>query len=363
MTAQTINQDQAQAMADRVFGAGIEALDILNIYIGDRLGLYTALQARPSLTPLELAEHAGIHQRYAREWLEQQAVTGILLVDDVAAAEGLRQYSLPAAHAAALTDPESPFSVAPLARALVSVAQTLPKVLDAFRSGGGVPWGDYGADGIEGQGDFNRPWIMRSLATEYLPAIPDVHLRLTTGARVAELACGVGWPCIAIAKAYPNVTADGFDFDGPSIELARGFALQHGVQGRVTFHQRDTADPSLKGEYDLVLIVEALHDLAQPVETLQTVHRLLRPGGVAIVADERTADQFTAPGDAVERFLYGVSTLLCLPAGMADQPSAATGTVIRPDTVRRYAREAGFPGAEEITAIEHPLLRFYRLQG
>lgn len=252
--------------------------------------------------------------------------------------------------------------MAPLARLLVAVAHALPRLLHAYPTGGGVAWGTFGADAIEAQGNFNRPWILRQLTSEFLPAVPDVHQRLVQGARVAEFACGVGWASIAIAKAYPKATVHGFDVDGPSIGLARQFAADHGVAGRVRFERRDVAGGPLAGRYDFVLMIEALHDLARPVEALQTIRQALKPGGVAIVADERTAETFTVPGDEVERVFYGFSILCCLPAGMAEQPSAGTGTVMRPATMQRYAQQAGFASATEITAIDHPFLRFYRLQ-
>jgi 2-polyprenyl-3-methyl-5-hydroxy-6-metoxy-1,4-benzoquinol methylase len=128
----------------------------------------------------------------------------------------------------------------------------------------------------------------------------------------------------------------------------------------VKFHARDAADTGADGQYDLVVVVEAIHDLARPVEALSAIRGLLAPGGTALVLDERVAEVFTAPGDELERLFYGVSFLLCLPAGMADQPSAATGTVMRPSTMRKYASEAGFRDMQ-ILDIEHPTLRYYRL--
>jgi 2-polyprenyl-3-methyl-5-hydroxy-6-metoxy-1,4-benzoquinol methylase len=206
----------------------------------------------------------------------------------------------------------------------------------------------------------------------WLPAIPglDAHLRRTSGARprVADIACGGGWSSIAIALAYPAVEVDGYDLDAPSIALARDNAAARGVADRVRFHVADAADAadaapdaSPDGPYDLVLICEALHDLSDPVGALRTMRRLVAPGGTVLVVDERVAETFTAPGDDLERLMYGFSVLCCLPNGLAEQPSAATGTVMRPDTLRRYAAAAGFD-AVEILPIEHDLFRLYRLR-
>lgn len=357
------NEERTGALVGRLFEAALGAVDMVSVNLGDRLGLYRSLADAGPSTASELAARTGIHERYAQEWLEQQAVTGILEVDDPATEDRGRSYSLPAAHAEALIDLDSLYSISPLARAFVSAIQTLPQVMEAFRTGGGVPWSDYGPDMIESQGDFNRAWILHLLGTEYLPSIPDVDARLRADppARVADVACGVGWASVAIARAYPNVTVDGFDPDEHSIEIARRLAEESGVQDRVRFEARDAASLASEGPYDLAVVIEAIHDLSQPVEVLAGIRQALGPNGTLIVADEKVGERFTAPGDAVERLMYGFSFLVCLPAGMAEQPSAGTGTVMRPDTLRRFAREAGFAKADVLEQVEHDFLRFYRL--
>ncbi len=351
-----------EALVARLFSANIAMMDVLSVYIGDRLGLYRTLAELGSATSVDLATRAGIHPRYAREWLEQQAATGILQVELADGQGEHRRFSLPAAHAEPLVDLDSPLSITPLGRSLVACARVLPALLQAYRSGGGVPWSDYGADMIEAQGDFNRPWLQRSLGTEYLPAIPDVDARLRAdpAARVADVACGVGWAGIAIAKAYPKVTVEGFDPDESSVELARENAARAGVADRVTFQAMDASELRPPAPYDLAVVIESIHDMSRPVEVLAAMHRSLAADGAAIIADERAAESFTAPADEVERLLYGFSILCCLPAGMAEEPSAATGTVMRPDTLRRYAEEAGFRSVE-VLDLEHDLMRFYRL--
>ena len=132
-------------------------------------------------------------------------------------------------------------------------------------------------DMIESQGDFNRPWLVNSFGSEILPAIPDVHRRLRADppARVADVACGVGWAAIAIAKAYPNVRVDGFDLDPSSIELARANAAAAGVAERVTFEVRDIGTVA-DGTYDVAVIIEGVHDMSQPVGVLAAIRRALR---------------------------------------------------------------------------------------
>jgi 2-polyprenyl-3-methyl-5-hydroxy-6-metoxy-1,4-benzoquinol methylase len=351
--------DQARdAFVERLFTAALGTMDVFTVYLGDRLGLYRVLADGDPLTSRELAERAGINARYAREWLEQQAASGIVKVDDAAKPELERRFSLPPEHAEALVDPESPFAMAALCRALTAIGGGLPKLVEVYRTGEGVSL--EGVDAVEAQGDFNRPWLVRSLASEYLPLVPDVHAKLQAGARVADVACGVGWAAISIARGYPATTVDGFDFDQPAIERARDHARAAGVADRVTFQTRDGADTSLTERYDLAVIVEALHDMSRPVDVLAAVRGMLAPGGTLIVADERVADAFYAPTDDIERLLYGYSVLDCLPAGMVSKPSAETGTVMRLATLRRYASEAGF-AETTVLPIEHDFLRFYRL--
>jgi 2-polyprenyl-3-methyl-5-hydroxy-6-metoxy-1,4-benzoquinol methylase len=361
--ADQTDEDTTGALVGRLFEAALGAVDLLSVYLGDRLGLYRALLDAGESTSAELASRAGIHERYAREWLEQQAVTGILDVEDAIKADGERRYSLPPAHAEALINLDSMFSISPLARTFVAATQALPKVMEAFRTGGGVEWSDFGPDMIESQGDFNRPWLRNLLGMAYLPSVPDVHSRLQADppARVADVACGVGWASIAMARAYPRARIDGFDPDERSIEIARRLADDAGVGDRVRFEVRDGASVGDEGPYDLAIVIESIHDLARPVQVLASIRQGLGSGGTLIVADEKVGESFTAPGDAVERLMYGFSFLVCLPSGLSEQPSAATGTVMRPDTLRRYAAEAGFKRVEILDQVEHDFLRFYRL--
>ena len=339
-------------------------MDLFAVYLGDRLGYYRALAEGGPATAGELAARTGTAERYAREWLEQQAVTGILACDNPDAAASERRYRLPDGYAAVLVDPDSPTAMAPMAQIFAGCVKPLPQILEAFRTGGGVPYEEYGADLAEGQAGTTRPQFRHLLAQEWLPAMPDVHARLRAEppARVADVGMGLGWSSIAIARAYPTVRVDGFDLDAASVAAARANAESEGVADRVAFHARDAGDPDLAGRYDLALAVECVHDMSDPVAVLGAMRRLVGEGGTVLVVDEKVADRFVAPGDDVERYMYGFSVLHCLPVGMVEQPSAATGTVMREATMRRYAEEAGFR-AVDVLPIEHDFFRFYRLTG
>jgi SAM-dependent methyltransferase len=349
------------ALVGRLFEAALGTFDLAALHVGERLGLYAALAGGP-LAAGELAAATGTAPRYVREWLEQQAVTGILAVDDADAGEDERRYSLPDGHREVLLDPESLAFMAPVARAMMGITAQTPRLLDVFRSGAGLSWEAYGADIREAAASMNRPLFTNLLGPEWLASIPEVDARLRSDppARVADIAVGGGWSAIAMARAYPKIRVDGLDRDPGSIELARANLATTEVADRVTFAVRDAADPGLAGLYDLATIFEAVHDFSQPVAVLHAVRNLLAPGASLLVADERVAERFTAPGDPVERFQYGWSLLLCLPNGLADDPSVGTGTVMRPDVLRQYATDAGFTRVD-VLPIEADFWRFYRL--
>jgi 2-polyprenyl-3-methyl-5-hydroxy-6-metoxy-1,4-benzoquinol methylase len=357
-TDQAREDRRRDELARRLMDAVLGALDLQAVYLGDRLGLYRALADGGPATAPELAERAGIHPRYAREWLEHQAVGAFLDVADVTAEPDERRYSLPVGHQAVLIDPESPSLVAPLSRALIASARAMPDLLDAYRTGAGTT--DTSADNVESQEAMNRPQFAHHIG-EWIDALPDIAARLRSGkGRVADIACGTGWSSISMAKHFPGVAVDGIDVDEGSIARAKAHAAEEGVDGRVSFLSANAAAAQGDGRYDLVTIFEALHDMARPVEVLTTARGLLAPGGAVLIADERVAEKFTAPGDETDRLSYGYSLTSCLPHGLADQPSVGTGTVLRPAALEAMARDAGFRGFT-ILPTEHDNFRFYRL--
>src|SRR5918992_1138203 len=347
------------ALVERLFEGVLGMTDVYTVYMGDRLGIYGVL-AEGKDSEEEIAEATSINRRYLREWLEQQAVTGIIEVDDPSRPPEERRYRLPEGYHEVLVDRDSPAYMAAFARMMAGIARPLPRVLEAFRSGAGIPYADFDPDFLEGQGEMNRVQFVNFLASDWMPGLPDVHERLQSGGRVADVACGTGWSTIALARAYPQAEVHGLDLDEASIELASENAAREGMD--VPFEVRDAADPGLSGRYDLVTCFEAVHDMARPVDSLRGMRSLLADGGVLLIADERVAEEFTAPGDEVERVMYGFSVFHCLAVGREEQPSAATGTAMRVGTLRGYAEEAGF-ARFEVLPIENDFWRFYRLEG
>jgi 2-polyprenyl-3-methyl-5-hydroxy-6-metoxy-1,4-benzoquinol methylase len=301
------------ALVERLFMNAIGAFDLFSVYLGDALGLYRTLADKGQLTSAELAEAAGVHERYAREWLEQQAASELL---EVQGDEEERRFRLPEGHDEALLDVSSLNYVAPMARAVLASIRPVDALLAAFRSGDGVPYADYGENLHEAQAAFTRPLFENLLGKEWLPSVPELHERLLADppARVADVACGQGRSSIELARAYPKVLVDGIDSDRASIERARENLAGTGLEERVAFRERDAADAGLAGRYDLVTIFEALHDMSYPVDVLRAARGLLADGGLVFVGDERTEDGFTAPGGRDRTSLLRLQRLP-LPAG------------------------------------------------
>ena len=357
----TETAQQTQAMVDKVFASALGGVETITIAIGDRLGYYKALDGK-DMTSSQLASATGTHERYAREWLEQQAVCGYLdVVADGAAQE--RRFALAPGVGDALAHPDALTTMAPLARMLAAAGAQWTRIADGARSGEGLGWREYGVDMRESQADINAPPLRMLLADAWLSSgLPALYRRLDAGEplRIADVGCGAGWASIGLATRFPNVTVDAYDVDPASIELARRNIDEAGLTRRVRVVGQDLTEDAPSAEYDLAVAVECIHDMPHPVPVLAAMRAMVRSDGAVLVIDEKVADEFTAPGDDVERLMYGYSVLVCLPDAMSGNPTGATGTVIRRSIMEGYARDAGFSSIE-VLPVEHDVWRFYRL--
>jgi SAM-dependent methyltransferase len=338
--------------------------EMLVVYLGLRLGLYETLADGEPVNAARLAERAGIAPRYAREWLEQQAVAGVLTVEDASKPAEERMFSLPSGHASVLTAAATDAAFSALAvLPLGAVAGALPHLLAAYRTGDGVADEAFGDDWRHGHAAANRAMFRHDLPAWIETLLPDVHATLgEPGRRVADVACGAGWAAISLAQAYPHLWVDGLDVDEPTVRLADRNARDAGVDGRVRFAVRDAADGDGDGGYDLVCLFDALHEMPRPVEVLRACRALRADDGAVLILEAAVAPQFIAPGDEIERFQYCTSLLHCLPAALSGPGAAGTGTVLRTDTVRTLAAEAGF-GAVTVLPMDDRFHRLYRLVG
>jgi 2-polyprenyl-3-methyl-5-hydroxy-6-metoxy-1,4-benzoquinol methylase len=328
-----------------IFGAGLGLFEIAIVCLGVRLGLYRALAEIGPSTSATLASVTDLDERYIREWLQAQA----------GRATSPRMGQSSPRHD----------SFSPTARTRRWWMRPIrPLLIEAFRTGDGVPYAAYGTEAVTVQAARNRPAYVNSLVAQWLSAIPDIAAQLadaTRPARVADLCCGVGWSTIELAKAYPHLRIDGLDGDETSIAAARRNAEDHGVAARVNFEVRDISTPGgLAGHYDIIMIFEAVHDLAHPVEALGNIRAALTPGATLLVMDERITEEWTAPGDEVDRFFANASVLWCLPQGRTDATADPVGALLRPAKLRELAERAGY-SRTEVAPIDHPFFRFYRL--
>ena len=348
----------ADEFAERLFGSTLATAETMSVYLGERLGWYRCLAESGPLTADGLAERTDTNARYAREWLEMQSAFGIL---DADLTTRPHTFAISPGVAEVLTDTTSLSYLGALPRMFAASARHLPELLDAYRNGGGVSWETLGADARECQADLNRPWFDARLAPA-LAGVEAVHERLSRpGARIADVGFGAGHSTIALARAYPEATFIGLDVDEASVRMARAHAEAAGVTDRVTFLVADGDEAAAHGPFDAAFAFECLHDMPRPVEVLAAVRRALAPGASLIVMDEAVSDEFDGPADDLDKIMYGFSLLVCLPDSMSSPPSAATGTVFRPSTLRRYAHDAGYAGVTVLPIEDFSFFRFYEL--
>ena len=360
-----------EAFADTVFQAVLGAQLVQTAYLGYKLGWYQALNenSRPDgMTPVELAAATSSSRRYAREWLEQQTVAGWILCSNPKEEDpDARRFHLPKAHAEVLTNTLAMDYMMPFPVIQAAWGKEIDKVADAYRNDTGVSWEEMNLDVKEQQAASNRPFFLQSL-----PKLLEEHLdetiikRLNTvGGKVADIGIGYGWSSIGIAKHFPCVSVDGYDLDEHSIQAARRNIADADLESRVTVHCEDAAT-SIRSKdfkpYDLVMALECIHDLNDPISVLQTMRLMSGEEGTVIVMDERVAEDFSKAIDnnPVEQAMYGFSCMCCLADGKSRPNSVETGTVMRPKLFRMYAQQAGFRDIE-ILPIEHAFFRFYKL--
>ncbi|MFQ5907258.1 MAG: class I SAM-dependent methyltransferase [Thermoplasmata archaeon] len=347
----TTSEDLAERIAQEINGA----MSAMTLYIGHRLGLFEALEETGPTTAPGLARRTGLSERYILEWLSALSAGGYLTYDPDSS-----DFSLPQAHREALLDAESPVYALPFVRFPVSIAAALPGVIEAFKTGGGVPYEAYGHEFVGAQGLQSRYTFLHELAEQWIGAMPDVRDRLAAGGRALEVGCGVGWAAIGLAHGFPAATIDAVDPDATSIRAARQNVESEGLSDRIDLHESIIEEAGLEGPYDLVAAFEVLHDLPYPVKGLKRMRELASPGGTVLIVDEAVEDSLEENANFMGHLFYNFSVLHCLPQSMTAPNSAGTGTVLTPTTLNHYAEKAGF-SAVDVLPVEHPMFRLYRL--
>ncbi|MEW1552086.1 SufS family cysteine desulfurase [Streptomyces tsukubensis] len=334
-------QAETAAFMDTVFGDAATAATGLAVSLGDRLGLYRALAGAGPLTPAELAARTGTRTHYIREWLHTQAGSGYLRT--TLPADGERRYELPATHARVLADPASPTAAVGIFASLQSLYRVEDRLAECFRTGGGVDWGEYPPQMFRAVARFFRPAYQANIVQKWIPALDGVAERLTTGARVADIGCGIGYSTLLMAEAYPRSVFDGYDYHQPSIDRARIIAEERELDDRTRFHTAAASElATTETEYDLITLFNCLHDMGDPLAALTGARAAISPTGTLMLVEPNAEADPTTNTHPVGRLFMALSTTLCLPAAAAQNGPLALGNHAGEHTLRDLARQAGF---------------------
>ena len=299
-----LNEFLGKAVGD--LGAAISAV---LISIGDELGYYKAL-AKKSLSPEELAQQTGTNERYAREWLNNQAAGGYVQYD---AASG--KYGLSEEQALCLADPAGPVDLPGAYLIVQDLFHVRERALENFRSGQGMEWGEHHRCLFHGTERFFRAGYNVNLLSGWLPALDGVTQKLERGGRAADVGCGHGASTILLAKAYPNSQFIGYDYHAPSIETARQRAKEAGADN-AHFEIADATSYAGR-DFDLIAFFDCLHDMGDPVGAARHARQSLKPDGNCMIVEPFAGDHVEDNLNPVGRVFYGASSLICVPVSLA----------------------------------------------
>jgi SAM-dependent methyltransferase len=346
MTTQEIGAvDEAKLMdfmGKMVGDLGAAASAVL-VDIGDKLGLYKAMAGAGPLTSQELADRTGTNERYVREWLSNQAASGYVTYDAAS-----NRFTLPAEQALALAVEGSPVFLPGAFQIMGTMFRDEPKILEAFRTGKGVGWHEHDSELFVGTERFFRPGYNANLVASWIPALTGVEEKLRTGAKVADVGCGLGASTIILAQAYPKSTFTGYDYHQGSIDLARQRAAAAGVGDRVTFDVA-MAQAYPGNGYDLVALFDCLHDMGDPVGAARHIRETLAPGGTFMLVEPMAQDTLEANLNPVGRLYYGASTMLCTPASLSQDVGLGLGAQAGEARLRDVLTQAGFTNIRRAT--------------
>ncbi|MDP8977401.1 MAG: class I SAM-dependent methyltransferase [Actinomycetota bacterium] len=331
-----LDPEKVEAFAGQVATDIGTVLAGATMYIGHHTGLYATLAQHGPLTPDELADRAGAHPRYVREWLGAQAASGYIDYDPDSGA-----YRLPPEHAAVLADSASPTYLAGASDAMAAIWAAAEPVAADFTTGRGVAWHEHDPRLFTGTEEFFRPSYETFLTSEWIPSLDGVDEQLSTGARVADVGCGHGVSTIVMAQAYPASSFHGFDAHDASISTARQRAAAAGVADRTNFETAlATAVPG--GDYDLVCFFDALHDMGDPVGALVRAREALAADGAVMLIEPFAGDRVQDNLTPVGRLFYAASTLVCTANGIAQGNQPVLGAQAGEAALRDVLTQAGF---------------------
>jgi SAM-dependent methyltransferase len=344
--------EKANALARQVgvdFGA---ALTVALAFIGDRLGIFKAMAEAGPLTSARLAERTGLNERYLREWASTMAAAGYV---DYRPAD--QTFELNPAQARVLASDRTLFSMVGAFQYAVACYRQIPKLAEAFRNGGGVPFADFGSDIVEAIERMFQAGYENWVAQQWIPAVPDILARLTAGGEAAEVGCGAGQCIVPVALAFPNSRFYGFDVDAPSIGRARIKAARADLGERLQFHQVAAENLPFTKHFDLVMAFNCIHDMAHPRRALKGIRRALKPDGALMWSEADASDRLEENLNSRGRSYYAASTMHCMTVSLAGG-GEGLGVVVGEARAREMALEAGFSRFERLP-IENPFHQIF----
>jgi 2-polyprenyl-3-methyl-5-hydroxy-6-metoxy-1,4-benzoquinol methylase len=353
-TQQTIDQAKADAFVGKVL-ADTAALAVTTLSsIGDRLGLFKNLAEQGPATSEELAERAHINERYAREWLSAMACAGYIEYDPV-----MRRFTLPIEHIPVLAQEGGPVFFGGVQEEMVGLVGPVNQLIQAFRSGGGVPMEAYDASTWEGVTRFSSGWFENLLVPVWLAAMPEVLAKLEKGALVADVGCGQGKAMIKLAQSYPQSRYVGYDSFAPSIERAKVNAEAAGVADRMCFEHLDVSTV-LPEQYDVITTFDVVHDAVNPRGLLQSIRNGLRPDGRYVCLEINSSDKLEENLGLLGAFFYSCSVLYCMTTSLAHHGEGLGTTGVTESKMRELCAEAGFSHVRRVQ-MENPFNILYEV--
>lgn len=351
MTTQEINQEKAEAFAERMLGMINEASVALMTSVGHRTGLFDAMAGLTPSTSEEIARTANLNERYVREWLGAM-VTGRIVEYD----PEYTTYRLPAEHAAWLTRAASPNNIAVTTQWIPLLGSVEDLVVESFKEGGGVPYSAYPRF-HEIMADESAQTVVAALTESILPLVDGLVERLANGIEVLDVGTGSGTALNRMARAYPNSRFTGYDISEEAISRARAEAAEHGLTN-VRFEIRDAAALGERARYDLITTFDVIHDQAKPDVVLAGISEALRPGGVYLMQDIAGSSHLHKNMDhPLGPLLYTTSTMHCMTVSL-EQGGAGLGTMWGEEKAREMLNDAGFTNVE-IKQLPHDFISTY----
>jgi ubiquinone/menaquinone biosynthesis C-methylase UbiE len=343
-----MDRDKTKLVAERLFRDMAGAMTAGMVYVGVRNGLFRAMQGKGPMRLDEVVRASGMQQRYVEEWLKGMASAGYLVYEGPA-----QTYALSDEHAYFLASEGTDHFAGGMFEMVPVLMRAAPKVAAAFEKGGGVGFEEFGPDCVNALDLINRGMYEHRFTDYWLKPLPEVLSRLKNHGRMLDVGCGSGRVCVAFAKAFPQAEIFGIDPDAESIRRAREAAA--GLP--ITFAVATTGNFRDEKGFDLITICDCIHDLADPVKTLQEIRALLKRDGTLFIVEPKAADRLEDNLNPVATMFYGFSIFHCMTQSLA-RGGPGLGTCMGPGTTHRLVKEAGF-GGFRILDIKSQVNLFY----